>query len=76
MTQEQEGKPQIRDIASKPKLDKRNYMFVNQSGQELIKKPGDINGQVFKLDKLTNCTVWLLDSIAQVSFMVNTLALC
>lgn len=50
----------------KPKLDKRNYMFVGLSDQELIKKPGEINGEAFKLDNLKNCTIWLLDHFSQV----------
>ncbi len=51
---------------AKPKLDKRNFMFVGQSGQDLMKKPGDINGQAFKLESLSGCTVWLMDHFAQI----------
>ncbi len=57
----------IQPTIKKPKLDRRNFMFVGLTGQELTKKPGDINGQAFKLENLTDCTVWLLDHIAQVT---------
>ena len=50
----------------KAKSDKRNYMIVNQTGQELIKKPGEVGGANFKISYLTECTVWLLDNSAQV----------
>jgi protein XRP2 len=53
-------------IGQKPKKDKRNFMFVGLSDQELVKKPGEINGEGFKLDSLTNCTIYLLDHISQV----------
>jgi len=53
---------------TKPKLDRKNFMFVGLSDQELIKKPGEINGQAFKLENLTNCTVYLLDHFAQVIY--------
>ena len=53
---------------SKAREEKRNYMFVNQTGQELMKKPGDIAGKNFKISYLTESTVWLLDNSAQVLF--------
>jgi hypothetical protein len=31
------------------KLNKADFMFVNKEGEELIKKPGDINGIDFKI---------------------------
>ena len=46
------------------KIDKRNFMFINISEKELIKRPGEINGNTFKLSYLTHCTVWLLDHTA------------
>lgn len=53
-------------VGGKPKIDRTKYMFVKQEGQELVKKPGEIAGQGFKLEQLTNCTVWLMDQIATV----------
>ena len=55
-------------VPVRPKLDKRNYMFVKMDSQELIKNPGEIAGQAFKLENLEDCTIWLLDHIAQVLF--------
>ena len=55
----------------KTKLDRRNFIFVNQSGKELIKNPGDINGQAFKVEDLTDCTIWLLDHFAQVLYILT-----
>lgn len=60
------GKP--KPTFGKKKLDRKNFMFVDQSNQELTKNPGDINGQAFKLENLSNCTVWLMDHFAQVIF--------
>jgi protein XRP2 len=48
------------------KLDKRHYMFINLTEQELIKRPGEVNGNTFKLSYLLDCTVWLLDHSANV----------
>jgi len=50
----------------KKKLDRKNFMFVGESNKELIKKPGEINGQAFKLENLSQCKVWLMDHFAQV----------
>jgi hypothetical protein len=49
------------------KADKRNFIFVNASDQELIKYPGQVNGNPFKLSYLSNCTVWLLDVLATIN---------
>lgn len=51
----------------KKKVDRKNFMFVGESDKELMKKPGDINGQAFKLENLSRCTVWLMDYFAQVN---------
>lgn len=51
----------------KKKLNREDYRFINRTGEELIKKPGDINGIDFQIRSLTDCTVYLLDHIAQVS---------
>jgi len=49
------------------KQDKRNFIFANVSDQELIKFPGQVNGNPFKLSYLSNCTVWLLDVSATIT---------
>ncbi len=42
------------------------YTFSEKSGLQLIKKPGEIDGQPFELQRLTNCEVLLLDHIENV----------
>lgn len=61
-----EGGKVVQQFAPKQKLDRKNFQFIGLSGQELVKKPGEINGQGFKLENLTDCTVFLMDNIAQV----------
>ena len=50
----------------KSKIDKKNFMFVSLVGQEAMKKPGEVNGNAFKLAFLEESTVWVLDNSAQV----------
>ena len=51
----------------KKKLNKADFMFKDRTGEELIKKPGDINGIDFMIRGLNDCTVYILDYTAQVS---------
>jgi len=44
----------------------REDSFKDKAGEELTKLPNSINGQVFYLDNLTDCTVYLLDYSAQI----------
>ena len=53
-------------IAGKKKINKADYEFKQRDGEELMKKPGDIDGLAFRMMDLKNCTVYLLDHIAQV----------
>jgi protein XRP2 len=48
----------------KKKLNRADFQFVDKTGEELIKRPGDINGIEFKLVNLKDCTVYLLDHMA------------
>jgi len=50
----------------KKKLNRADYMFQNKTGEELMKKPGDVNGLDFAIRDLKDCTVYLLDHTAQV----------
>ena len=50
----------------KKKLNKEDYMFTKKKGEELIKKPGDVNGLQFVINYLEDCTVYILDHSAQV----------
>ena len=56
---------------SKSKIDKKNFMFVSLTGQEVMKKPGEVNGNAFKLAFLEESTVWVLDNCAQVHASSN-----
>ena len=47
-------------------LNKKDFIFANQDGKELAKLPGQINGQGFQLDGLTDCVVYLMDHLAQI----------
>ena len=48
----------------KKKLNKADFMFEKRNGEELIKKPGDINGNMFIIRYLEDCTVYVLDHTA------------
>jgi hypothetical protein len=54
----------VNSIAKKKKLNKADYMFKAQKDQVLVKMPGDINGEMFMIKDLENCTVILLDHTA------------
>lgn len=45
-------------------LNKKDFILVNFKNTELIKKPGQINGQAFQINQLENCRVFLLDYLA------------
>ena len=56
-------------IHNKPKVNKADYMFQNKSNEhDLIKNPGQIDGLMFKIKELHNCTVHIYDHLSQVSF--------
>ena len=42
-------------------------MFKKEDGKTLMKVPGDINGMQFKIADLENCTVFLLDHVAEIT---------
>jgi tRNA(Glu) U13 pseudouridine synthase TruD len=56
---------------AKSKIDKRNFMFVNLTEQEVMKKPGEVNGNPFKIAFNDDCTIWVLDYSAQVNENLN-----
>ena len=53
-------------VGKKKKLNRADFMFKDKEGETLIKRPGDINGIDFAIKDLKNCTVFLLDHIAQI----------
>jgi hypothetical protein len=55
-------------FAAKKKLNRADYMFADKTGEELIKRPGQVNGLDFQIRNLTDCNVFLMDTTAQVSW--------
>jgi hypothetical protein len=51
-------------IAARKKLNRADYMFKDKTGEELIKRPGQIGGLDFQIRNLSDCTVYLLDTTA------------
>ena len=48
------------------KLDKKNFMFMEQTGKVCHKKAGDLNGKDFLIDGCKDCTIIIEDHTAQV----------
>ncbi len=61
-------------IASKKKLNREDYMFKDKTGEELVKKPGQVNGLDFQIRNLTDCKVFLMDTTAQVSLIFHQIS--
>ena len=57
-------KPVATGISAKKKLNREDYMFKDKIGEELVKKPGQVNGLDFQIRNLTDCTVFLMDNTA------------
>jgi len=54
------------------KRDPQNYKFINQKGTadnriQLIKAPGEVDGQQFIIEGCENCDIYIMDHTAQVS---------
>ncbi|KAL9645693.1 hypothetical protein ABK040_003426 [Willaertia magna] len=47
-------------------LNPQDFMVGNLSDQTIVRKPGQLLGQSFNLDKCTNCDVYLLDVTSQI----------
>jgi hypothetical protein len=57
-------------MQTKKKLNKADYMFADKKGEhDLVKMPGQIDGLMFKIKDLDDCTVCLYDHIGTVSFL-------
>lgn len=63
-------------IASKKKLNREDFMFKDKTGEELVKKPGQVNGLDFQIRNLTDCKVFLMDTTAQVSLIIHQISSC
>ncbi len=54
----------VTSISQKKKLNRDDFMVTDKTGEELIKRPGQVNGLDFQIRNLTDCTVYLLDTTA------------
>jgi len=54
------------DLFPRKKLDPKDFEFMNEKGKVLIKEPGSINGQPFKIGDCEDCDIYICDYIAQV----------
>ena len=46
---------------NKPKVDRTKFMIQDKKNEIVIKKTGDVDGSNFKIRKVDNCTIYLLD---------------
>lgn len=51
----------------KTKLNRNNFIIKSKNGETVVKAPGDINGLDFAVKDLTDCTVFLIDHLAQLT---------
>lgn len=59
------------ELPKRPKIDRSKYIFENKEGETLYKHYGEICGFTFKLRKLKNCTIYLLDCCSGVYIKYN-----
>ncbi|GAX81933.1 hypothetical protein CEUSTIGMA_g9361.t1 [Chlamydomonas eustigma] len=61
------SRPQVNNYKpKKPKLDVKDFQFVNLKGEVRVKPPGSINGQAFSIDTCEDCDLYVVDACAQV----------
>lgn len=48
-------------FSNKPRLNRANYRFQDQKDRFLFKEPGQIEGQVFDLNNIDECNIYLHD---------------
>jgi hypothetical protein len=46
---------------NKPKVDRTKYILQDKKNETLVKRIGDIEGLNFKIRKIENCTIYILD---------------
>lgn len=51
----------------KRKRKRAELIFQKLEGQTLVKKPGDLEGSMFKINDLKNCIVLVLDHTSQIT---------
>jgi protein XRP2 len=52
--------------ADKKKLDPKDFIYSQKSGEALVKEAGSINGEQFNIEECKDCDIFLLDYIATV----------
>lgn len=52
--------------ADKKKLDPKDFMFSQKSGEVLVKEAGSINGEQFNIEECKDCDIFLFDYIATI----------
>ena len=63
-------------MQTKKKLNKADYMFGSKNDEhDLVKMPGQIDGIMFKIRELHDCTVHLYDHMSQVSLFATRILL-
>ncbi len=68
--QVQGSAPTSPEPGSKPSsktLDPKDFIFVDRSGETLVKPPGSIDGQQFVVDTCVDCAIYLLDTCDSVT---------
>ena len=51
---------------AKKRPDPADFRFENKSSETLVREPGQISPYDFQIDTLDNCTVYLMDKIAEI----------
>eukprot|EP00198_Chlamydomonas_reinhardtii_P003849 XP_001693185.1 predicted protein [Chlamydomonas reinhardtii] len=51
----------------RPKLDPKDFRFVELKGEAKVKPPGSINGQAFTIDNCHDCDLYVVDACGQVT---------
>ncbi|KAG2436926.1 hypothetical protein HXX76_006445 [Chlamydomonas incerta] len=51
----------------RPKLDPKDFRFVELKGEARVKAPGSINGQAFTIDNCHDCDLYVVDACGQVT---------
>ena len=58
-------------VAPRKKRPREELRFVEKENEDLWKRHGDLTGSAFMINKLTSCTVHILDHTAQVSHLAE-----
>eukprot|EP00048_Salpingoeca_helianthica_P017413 m.237088 g.237088 ORF g.237088 m.237088 type:complete len:330 (+) comp20934_c0_seq1:27-1016(+) len=64
-----EAAPAVKQYSwdTRPQRDPSDFTFAGRTGETLVKKPGEVGGDQFSIDKCENCNIYLLDNAATVT---------